>query len=291
MSNRCASMSYSAEFANMMMNFPSRMMSERQREPLDFGDSANIYSWWDISRGLARSRASPYEIEIEHNSSMCVRCATHIIQQSIPTCLDNEYMTPHVGVVMSHDIVDCSLANNRRMDDLAYIYVTMDSLTVCRTTDRMYSFNTERMETQIVPIGERLTPNYCAIFGKLIISTPAFTYRPQSRVAHDRAQFEFFRESLWDQIGVINILGEDVMDGIVRLLSSSLPVTERHTNNVINQLRSKIKVMKLTTSDSDHNALHEQLAMVKSSWNRLLEGVRYFKLKHYPLVHHVDDHY
>lgn len=266
-------------------------MSDRQRMPLDFGPTSKLYSWWDISSGMARSRISPFEVEIEHSSATRVKCATHIIQQSIPNCVKEEYMTPHIGIIMANDIVDCSLANKRRIDDLAYLYVDMESVTICRDQNRMYHFSSEKMETQIVPIGEKITPNYCAIFGKLVVSTPAFTFRPRCRIATDIASFECFREHLWDQVGNINIEGEEVIDGIIRLLSSTMPTTERQIHNTVNQLRHHVNNMQFNTSDYDHVALHEHMAMIKSGWYRLLEKIRFFKLNHYPVVQLIDGTY
>lgn len=272
-------------------SIPTRTMTDRQRTPIAFGHSAWIYWWLDVSRGIARARRSPFEVEIEHNFAICVLCATHIIQQSLPTCNDDAYMTPHIGLVMANDVADCSLANGRRVDDLAYVYIVMDSITVCRSVDGSYTFGKEKMEHRIVPVGERLTPNYCVIFGRLIVETPTFGFRPRSRIAVDTARFEYFRARLWDQIGEVNLLGEEVIEGIFRLLTSTLPVTERHINNGIDQLRLRINLMRFTLDDSDHVALREQLAMVKSGWFRLLEKVRFFKLNHYPLVRYVEEGY
>lgn len=81
------------------------------------------------------------------------------------------------------------------------------------------------------------------------------------------------------------------MDGIVRLLTSTMPSSECHVHNVINQLRRRINTMHFTTADFDHVTLHEQLAMIKTGWYRLLEKIRFFKLDHYPLVQLIINQY
>lgn len=141
-------------------------MNRRQRTPMDLGDDAKIYSWFDISGEMHRARRSPYEITIEKTTAICTTCATHYVQESIPTCADNEYLKPHVGIVMANHIVDASLVNGDRLNDLAYAYVKMDSLNICRERDGTYTFSKECSPYQIVPVGKELAPSHCVIFGK-----------------------------------------------------------------------------------------------------------------------------